>query len=120
MNITGIKYPLGLHNGRVMLSTGEQHVKESIMQILGTGKGEYLMKPDFGSGLPARVFDPVNVMALAQGDVVEAIRIWEPRAEIRRVTANVDPNEQGVVTLSVEFTLKGQEQPVQANLTIGK
>jgi len=89
MNITGIKYPFQFHRGRVALSQNGQHLKESIMQIIGTAKGEYLMMPSFGSGVHRRVFDPVNVVALVDGDIREAVRIWEPRVEIVKVEANI-------------------------------
>ena len=120
MDITGIKFPFGFKRGRVALSRNEQHLKESIMQIIGTAKGEYVMLPAFGSGVHRRVFDPVNVVALVDGDIREAIRIWEPRVEILKVSAGLEHSDLGTVGIAVEFRMKGQREPIRADMTVGR
>ena len=87
--ITGISWPLRFHGGRLAVSHDEIKLQENIMIIVGTGKMELPMKPDFGCDLGRRVFDPINVMALAQGDVAEAVRRYEPRVELLSVKAEI-------------------------------
>jgi len=120
IDITGIKHPFRFHRGRVALSCNEQHLKESIMQIIGTAKGEYLMMPSFGSDVHRRVFDPVNVVALVDGDIHEAVRIWEPRVEILGVNARLEQSDLGTVGIEIEFRAKGQREPMRADMTIGR
>lgn len=114
----GISFPFRFVNGRVAISNGVQHVKESVMQILGTAKGEYLMRPTFGSDLFRRVFQSTNVVALAEGDVREALRIWERRVKVNSVTSSIDESHLGVVRLGVDFTVKDLGQSAHIEQTL--
>lgn len=50
--------------GRTAGSSTEKHIRDLIEQVLLTSPGERVMRPDFGSGLLAMVFEP-NSTALA-------------------------------------------------------
>lgn len=50
--------------GRTAGCNAEQHIRDLIEQVLFTSPGERVMRPDFGSGLLAMVFEP-NSTALA-------------------------------------------------------
>jgi phage baseplate assembly protein W len=50
--------------GRTAQTAAAEHVRDLIEQILFTAPGERVMRPDFGSGLLAMVFEP-NSTALA-------------------------------------------------------
>jgi phage baseplate assembly protein W len=50
--------------GRTATSDAGDHVRDLIEQVLFTSPGERVMRPDFGSGLLAMVFEP-NSSALA-------------------------------------------------------
>ena len=50
--------------GRTAISDSVEHVRDLIEQVLFTSPGERVMRPDFGSGLLALVFEP-NSAALA-------------------------------------------------------
>ena len=50
--------------GRTATTSPEDHVRDLIEQVLLTAPGERVMRPDFGSGLLALVFQP-NSVALA-------------------------------------------------------
>jgi len=86
--ITGFAWPFAFENGRVATSTDEEHLKDNIMHIVGTAKPELLMAPDFGCDLHRRVFDPINTMALAEGDLMEAIARYEPRVNVLSIEVN--------------------------------
>ena len=60
--------------------------------ILGTGPGERVMRPDFGAGLPALVFEPISAttLALARHRVEEALILWEPRIDSIEVGVTAD------------------------------
>ncbi len=88
---TGIKWPFQFANGKVATSTGEQHIRESIMQILAIDHGEYLFRPQFGSNLPRRAFDPTNLSHLMVRDIREALVRMEPRIELLDVSVEVGP-----------------------------
>jgi uncharacterized protein len=51
-------------HGRTAVTDDADHVRDLIEQVLFTSPGERVMRPDFGSGLLAMVFEP-NSTALA-------------------------------------------------------
>jgi phage baseplate assembly protein W len=50
--------------GRTAVTDAADHIRDLIEQVLFTAPGERVMRPDFGSGLLAMVFEP-NSTALA-------------------------------------------------------
>ena len=50
---TGFHFPLEIDEttGRFRMSSEEENIRESIKLILMTGKGERVMRPEFGCGL---------------------------------------------------------------------
>lgn len=63
MNDLDFPYHINRH-GRTATSEVGDHVRDLIEQVLFTSPGERVMRPDFGSGLLAMVFEP-NSTALA-------------------------------------------------------
>lgn len=132
--ITGIKWPLSLSGGRVVTSSGNDHLSESIVQIVLCEKGEYIMRPTFGSGLPTRVFDPVSLLALIHTDVADALRTWERRVDLVKVrvgpiestgtfmlgAATTDSVASGVVGVHIAFRPKGQDEIVDLELAMNQ
>jgi uncharacterized protein len=107
--VSGIKFPLQFHGGRIATSYGEQHIKESIIQIIATNKQEYLMIPNFGSDLSHRVFDPVNITALVRRDVSLAISTFETRVTLISVGVDVSNTELGRFDINISFQLAGMQ-----------
>jgi phage baseplate assembly protein W len=68
----------------------DEDIRQSIRIILETIPGERVMRPDFGSGLMAMVFEPVNftTIALVKQRVEQALVLWEPRIDVREVTVS--------------------------------
>jgi phage baseplate assembly protein W len=88
----GWSYPVALNQtGEVALSLYEEDIREAIRIILGTNPGERVMRPDFGAGLQALTFEPINAttIALTKHRVEEALIVWEPR--IDNITVEVSP-----------------------------
>src|SRR5262245_63614000 len=77
-------------SGETALAADEEDIRQAIRIILGTAPGERMMRPDFGAGLNALVFEPINTttMALAKHYVEQALIRWEAR--IDSVTVQVD------------------------------
>ena len=62
----GWKFPVRAGNDRkIDVSRYEEDIKEAIRIILGTAKGERMMRPDFGCGIHDLVFAPINVTTIA-------------------------------------------------------
>lgn len=101
----GLKYPFQFQSvsGGTEVSAAttreHEHIRESILQILGTRQGERFMNPEFGSRLNDLVFEQNDevLKGLIRHYVVDAIRRWEKRVVITGVTfddaqENIDLN----------------------------
>ena len=51
--------------GRTAATTRADHIRDLIEQVLFTSPGERVMRPDFGSGLLALVFEPNSTVLAA-------------------------------------------------------
>lgn len=80
-------------SGRISTVAFEDDIVQAITIILGTNPGERVMRPDFGAGLNAFVFEPVNqtTMQRIKTRVEEALVDWEPRIDVEQV--NVTPGQ---------------------------
>lgn len=76
----------------VAMAAYEQDIRQAIRIILGTARGERVMRPDFGAGLHQLVFEPLNTttMTLVRQEVEQALIEWEPR--IDQITVEVSAN----------------------------
>lgn len=101
----GVSFPLRMEEGKLALAKYEDSIKESIKIILGTSKGERVMRPDFGCGLSELVYSKNDTAAasLAIFYIQEALKKWEPRIELMKVDANADRKEGNKMILSIEY-----------------
>ena len=79
-------------DGEVETAAYEEDIRQAIRIILGTRRGERVMRPDFGAGLHELVFAPLNQTTIerARHRVEEALTLWEPRIDQVAVTATTD------------------------------
>ena len=105
---TGWSFPVKLDNeGKFENAKYEESVRQSIWTILGTAKGERVMRPDFGCGIYDLVFE-VNDATTA-GRITEAVReallAFEPRIDVRDV--QVSSEQQGeVMLISISYEVR--------------
>ena len=96
----GVAFPLATDpNGALQQASYDDCVQQSIWMILGTAKGERVMRPDFGCGIHDLVFDMVT--STTSGRIAAAVRDallrFEPRIDVREV--RVGPGEDANVLL---------------------
>jgi phage baseplate assembly protein W len=106
---TGWKYPVHVGNdGRIAMSQYETDIKESIWIILGTAKGERVMRPDFGCGIHELVFAPINTatITLVENSVKEALTFWEPRVELIKVAALSEYAAEGKLLVNIDYRVR--------------
>jgi len=103
----GIGFPLRLEGKKVALVRYEDSVRESIKIILATGKGERIMRPDFGCGLQELVFslNDTSTASRVIFYVEEALKKWEPRIELIKVDANPDDVEKNRLNISIDYRI---------------
>jgi Bacteriophage baseplate protein W len=94
----GWGFPLGTDPvGEVRTAAYEEDVRQAIRIILATGRGERVMRPDFGAGLNQFVFEPMNAttMELVRHRVEEALVLWEPRIDSITVQVSTEAFLEG-------------------------
>lgn len=86
----------------------EEDIRQAILIIMGTNPGERVMRPDFGAGLNAFVFEPVTttLLALVKTRVREALIDWEPRIDVEEVKVTTDPAERNLLLIEVSYRVR--------------
>jgi len=105
----GWKFPVNVDpDGLFALSEYEQSIKEAIMIILETSKGERVMRPDFGCGIHDYVFEIVNASTLGQIEhsVTDALERWEPRIELVDVSVNTESVATGKLLVNIQYVVR--------------
>ncbi len=118
----GLRFPFAFQrrSGGAQISTATSsnhaHIHESIRQILGTRKGERLMRPDFGTRLHELVFEPNDSLlyGLLRHEVIEALEEWEPRVIITDVSCAADGADGHMVLVRIDYRLISSQ--VEGNL----
>ena len=104
----GFAFPFDIVGGNdVALAEYEEDVRQAIRIILATEPGERVMRPTFGTGLRALVFEPINTttIALARHRVEQALTQWEPRIDNVEVTVTADP-PRGRLDILVRYRVR--------------
>lgn len=106
----GWKFPVQVDRttGRIMMSEYEEDIAESIRIIMGTTKGERVMRPDFGCGVQHFVFGATDetTLRLLESNIKEALRVWEPRVHDVDVDAVPDREEPGKLLISIRYVVR--------------
>jgi len=106
----GWSFPIQLDpgTGDIAIVAYEEDIRQAILLILQTKLGERVMRPDFGAGLEALVFEPVNTttMALVQQRVQEGLITWEPRINVNSVEVTTDPVARNTLNISIGYTVR--------------
>ena len=77
---------------------------------IGTALAERIMRPDFGTEIPATSFDSVsNMQNLIEPEINKAFQTWLPLLELNSVTVSYD-EPSNYITAEVLYTLPNREQ----------
>ena len=104
----GVGFPFQFDaSGAIPTAQYEESVRQSVWIILGTAKGERVMRPDFGCGIYDLVFE-VN-SASTSGKVAQAVReallINEPRIDVRNVQVDAQGGGE-MLLIDVEYQVR--------------
>lgn len=103
----GWAFPVCDAAGETATAEYDEDVHQAIRIILGTDPGERVMRPDFGAGLNAFVFEPMTPATLEaiRQRVREALVDWEPRIDVLAVTVSAVPDE-GKALIDVNYRVR--------------
>jgi phage baseplate assembly protein W len=95
-------------NKQIKVARYEETVRQSIWMILGTAKGERVMRPDFGCGIHEKVFAPNSLGTVGQivSDVRDALVEWEPRIDVLDVDIIPDSSQPNVILIQVNYQIR--------------
>jgi phage baseplate assembly protein W len=105
----GLAFPLHVNaRGELALASGERDVEQAIRVILGTRRGERVMRPEFGCRAHELLFEPLHsgTETMMKQYVVEALTMWEPRIEVQAVNVYVDRDMDGALLVEVSYLIK--------------
>ncbi|ELY72814.1 GPW/gp25 family protein [Natrinema pallidum] len=106
---TGWSFPVETDaRGSVRTSEAEDDIRESIRIILGTAKGERVMRPEFGCEIHDHVFSAATpaTLNLIESSVREALVQWEPRIDIEDIDARTDDEAPNKVLIDIEYRVR--------------
>jgi len=98
-------------NGDVALKKNEQAVKQSVLNILLTNRGERPFDPNFGSDITSQLFenfDPI-VETILEEQIRTALRNYEPRVNLLGVVVDGSP-DRNAMNVRVEFEIISPER----------
>lgn len=104
----GWKFPPRINsNGRVVVSSYEDDIRESIRIIIMTRPGERQMRPEFGCGAHDLVFDSINDITMRQVEttVFDALLEFEPRIEVLEVLVS-EAADRGQLLISIDYRVR--------------
>src|ERR1044072_3372212 len=103
----GWGFPVAADDGAIQLAEYEESVRQSIWIVLGTAKGERIMRPDFGCGIYELVFE-VNSASTAgpiAHEVTDALLYFEPRIDVLDVQVQAETGD-GVMLISIDYQVR--------------
>lgn len=106
---SGIAFPLNIDGqGRISINSLEEQVRQSILLILRTARGERVMRNDFGAGLHRLVFSPSNyaTFAMVEHEVKDALIRFEPRIDVMNVKVTPYPDEPEKLDIYLEYRVR--------------
>ena len=109
INITFKKHPV---TDDLVVSKDASAIKQAIVNLLLTNKGERLMAPDYGSNIRSYLFEPMDYGTANQikGNIRDTIEKFEPRIAIGLLKADPNFDENGF-DITMTYSIVGTDNP---------
>jgi phage baseplate assembly protein W len=104
----GWAFPVVPSDGRLRYAVYEEDIDQAIEIVLRTAQGERPMVPAFGAGVRREVFEPNSAPThrRLERSVRQALLDWEARISVDAVRAVPDPDEEHLVLVHVDYTVR--------------
>ena len=104
----GLSAPAVLRGSRWQASRGEEKIKQKIFITITRPVGVTYGRPDFGSLVPYRVFQPFGntLRTEIKNDVDKALSLWVKEVDLINVQLEEDYENQSLA-LIIYYTIKG-------------
>lgn len=91
--------------GRTATTDRDDHIRDLIEQVLFTAPGERVMRPDFGSGLLALVFEPNSSTLAATTQILVQGALQQYLSHLIAVQAVELANDDAALRVDVRYTV---------------
>ena len=107
--------------GGVAMVDGEAAVRQAILLLLSTRRGERVMRPEYGCDLHRLMFMPNDrtTAGLAMHYVRRALQQWEPRIEVLALTVVPGAAERLDIQLDYRIRSTGRSASLALALPLG-
>jgi phage baseplate assembly protein W len=94
-------------HGAIQLAEYEASVRQAIWIVLGTAKGERVMRPDFGCGIYDLVFETNSASTAGRvaQEVQEALLFFEPRIDVLDVQVEAGGSGEKL-SISIQYQVR--------------
>ena len=109
LNITFKKHPV---TNDVVVSRDASAIKQAIVNVLLTNKGERLMNPKYGSDIRRYLFEPLDYGTANQitGNIKSTIDTFEPRISVLNLRALPNDDDNGF-DVEMTYEIRGTDDP---------
>ncbi len=92
--------------------SGIEHLRQSILDILTTRRGERVMRPEYGSDLFKMIDRPINQEFIADlyYEIIVSVHRFEPRVRVVKVRADI--KSAGRVFIDMIVRIDGATYPI--------
>lgn len=106
-------------SGGIELVSHEASVRQSVMLLLSTSRGERVMRPDYGCDLRRLVFSPNDdtTAGLAIHYVRQAVTRFEPRVDVLRIDAGAG-DEGNRLDIVLEYRVRSSRSIEEVRLSL--
>ena len=96
----------------LVVSRDASAIKQAIVNLLLTNKGERLFKPNYGSDIRSYLFEPLDYGTAQQivGNIEHTVSKWEPRIEILNLDAVPNYDDNGF-DVQMTYQIIGTDTP---------
>ena len=91
--------------GRSALTSAVEHVRDLVEQVLFTSPGERVMRPDFGSGVMALMFEPNSDTLAATTQMLVQASLQQHLSHLITLRSVAVAHDEGTLTVSVSYQL---------------
>jgi phage baseplate assembly protein W len=103
--------------GRTAVTDADDHLRDLIEQVLFTAPGERVMRPDFGSGLLALVFEPGGPELVATTQHLVQGALQQELGHLIAVDSVEVSQDDGALTVSVSYVALRTQQRASASFS---
>lgn len=104
--------------GRTATTGALDHIRDLIEQVLFTAPGERVMRPDFGAGLLALVFEPNSSTLAATTQFLVQSGLQRHLSELIAVNAVTVENDDSALRVTVNYTVLEDGSVQQAGFSL--